>query len=256
VGELPSLGGTFRWGHGTSSVYYAQHVASRLPNNELVWDYLRKHADSTLADETILQMAGNFLFREAALEKKIGVLSGGERARLCLASLLLTKSNVLILDEPTNHLDFETVEALAAALGDYAGTVFFISHNRTFVNALATVIIEVKNGSITRYPDSYENYIQSLEATESKTPPTPSAATAPSKEAARQKHEALKSMKKRSQSLENEMEKLTIERDHLLARHAKRPEKFLAADYEMLSRVIQELETAEAAWLEIAEKQS
>jgi ATP-binding cassette subfamily F protein 3 len=179
------------------------------------------------ADETILQMAGNFLFREAALEKKIGVLSGGERARLCLASLLLTKSNVLILDEPTNHLDFETVEALAAALGDYAGTVFFISHNRTFVNALATVIIEVKNGSITRYPDSYENYIQSLEATESKTPPTPSAATAPSKEAARQKHEALKSMKKRSQSLENEMEKLTIERDHLLARHAKRPEKFL-----------------------------
>jgi energy-coupling factor transporter ATP-binding protein EcfA2 len=74
VGELPSLGGTFRWGHGTSSVYYAQHVASRLPNNELVWDYLRKHADSTLADETILQMAGNFLFREAALEKKIGAL--------------------------------------------------------------------------------------------------------------------------------------------------------------------------------------
>ncbi len=258
VGELPPLGGTFRWGHGTTSAYYAQHIASRLPNNELVWNYLRTHAESTLSDETVLEMAGNFLFREAALEKKIGVLSGGERARLCLASLLLTKSNVLILDEPTNHLDFETVEALATALSDYAGTVFFISHNRTFVNSLATSIIEVKDGKIRRYPDAYENYIHSLEmGSAPASPESVSAHTdAPTKEMARQKHEALKQLKKRSQSLEKEVVRLTSERDRLLARQAKRPEKFLAADYEVLSRVIRELETAEAAWLAIAEKQN
>ncbi len=257
VDELPPLGGTFRWGHGTSSAYYAQHIASRLPNNELVWDYLRTHADSSLPDETVLQMAGNFLFHASALEKKISVLSGGERARLCLASLLLTKSNVLILDEPTNHLDFETVEALAAALADYAGTVFFISHNRTFVNSLATLLIEVKNGVIRRYPDSYENYIYSLGTAAVETQTTPKTSTdTPDKEAAKQKHEAMKILKKRSQSLEKEMLRLTSERDRLLARQAKRPEKFLATDYELLSKIIHELEAAEEAWLQIAEKQN
>ncbi len=257
VNELPALSGTFRWGHGTTSAYYAQHVASRLPNNELVWDYLRTHADSTLPDEMVLQMAGNFLFREAALQKKIGVLSGGEKARLCLASLLLTKSNVLILDEPTNHLDFETVEALAAALADYAGTIFFISHNRTFVNSLATLLVEVKDGVVRRYPDSYENYIYSLgtDAAETQTTPKTSKDT-PDKEAAKQKHEAMKFLKKRSQSLEKEMQRLTSERDRLLARQAKRPEKFLAADYELLSKIIHELESTEEEWLQIAEKQN
>jgi ATP-binding cassette subfamily F protein 3 len=80
-----------------------------------------------------------------------------------LAGLLLSKSNVLLLDEPTNHLDFETVEALGRALRNYEGTIFFISHDRTFVNLIATGILDVKEGKIIRYPGTYEEYVYALE---------------------------------------------------------------------------------------------
>ena len=108
-------------------------------------------------------MAGCFLFKGDDVKKKLSVLSGGEQARLCLAGLLLTKSQVLLLDEPTNHLDFETVEALGKALKEFAGTLFFISHDRTFVNLIATQILEIKDGRVLRYPGSYEDYVYHLE---------------------------------------------------------------------------------------------
>jgi ATP-binding cassette subfamily F protein 3 len=113
--------------------------------------------------QDILNMAGAFLFRGDDVKKKVSVLSGGERARLVLAGLLLTKSQVLLLDEPTNHLDFETVEALGTALKTFAGTIFFISHDRTFVNLIATNILEIKNGRVLKYPGKYEDYVYHLE---------------------------------------------------------------------------------------------
>jgi ATP-binding cassette subfamily F protein 3 len=108
-------------------------------------------------------MAGSFLFKGDDVKKKVNVLSGGERARLVLAGLLLSKSQALLLDEPTNHLDFETVEALGRALKQFHGTVFFISHDRTFVNLIATDILELKNGTAKRYPGTYEEYVYHLE---------------------------------------------------------------------------------------------
>ena len=108
-------------------------------------------------------MAGSFLFKGNDVKKPVSVLSGGECARLCLAGLLLMKRSVLLLDEPTNHLDFETVEALGAALQTFPGTVFFISHDRTFVNMVATQIVEVKNGAVIHYPGSYADYVYRLE---------------------------------------------------------------------------------------------
>jgi len=89
-------------------------------------------------------------------------LSGGERARVCLAGLLLSKCQVILLDEPTNHLDFETVEALGRALKGFSGTLFFVSHDRTFVNLVATQIVEVGSGAVIRYPGSYEDYVYHL----------------------------------------------------------------------------------------------
>jgi ATP-binding cassette, subfamily F, member 3 len=110
-----------------------------------------------------LNIAGSFLFKGDDVDKKIGILSGGERSRVCLARLLLSKKSVLLLDEPTNHLDFETVEALGRALHEHKGTVFFISHDRTFVNLIADEIIEVKDGAITHYPGTFEEYVYSME---------------------------------------------------------------------------------------------
>jgi ABC-type multidrug transport system ATPase subunit len=113
-----------------------------------VREYLKARAASSVTEQEILNMAGSFLFRGDDVDKRIAVLSGGERSRLCLAGLLLARSNVLLLDEPTNHLDFETVEALGAALAGYQGTMFFTSHDRTFVSLVATSIIEVRGGRV------------------------------------------------------------------------------------------------------------
>lgn len=163
AGDLPAKGGSFRWGSGLKIAYYAQHVFSSLHPADDVYAHLSRVCASDVTNQEILTMAGCFLFKGDDTKKKVKVLSGGERARLILAGLLLTKSHVLLLDEPTNHLDFETVEALARALKDFAGTVFFISHDRTFVNLVATSILEVKKGKIRRYPGTYEDYVYSLE---------------------------------------------------------------------------------------------
>ncbi len=124
---------------------------------------MSQRAAPEVTRQEILNIAGSFLFKGDEVEKKIGVLSGGERARACLAGMLLSKANVLLLDEPTNHLDFETVEALGNSLRKFKGTVFFVSHDRTFVNLVATEIIEVNNGQVMRYPGTYEEYVYYLE---------------------------------------------------------------------------------------------
>ncbi|HJM68431.1 MAG TPA: ABC-F family ATP-binding cassette domain-containing protein [Candidatus Babeliales bacterium] len=161
--DLPALAGECKWGYEQNVGYYAQHVYQNISSDLDVYSYLRQVAADHVRDQEILTMAGSFLFSGDDVNKKVKTLSGGERARLCLAGLLLKKHQVLLLDEPTNHLDFDTVEALAAALQKFNGTVFSISHDRTFVKAIATEIIEVGNGAINRYSGSYEEYLYFLE---------------------------------------------------------------------------------------------
>ncbi len=163
AGELAAIDGKMAWWHKADIGYYAQHVEAALIATDRVDEYLRRQAPLGAKEEDILRMAGNFLFKRDDLSKSISVLSGGEKARLCLAGILLHPHNVLILDEPTNHLDFETAESLAEALAGYGGTVLFVSHSRTFVNAVATRILEVSNGVVRQYPDTYEDYVAGLE---------------------------------------------------------------------------------------------
>lgn len=164
AGDLKPKAGEFIWGSGNKMGYYAQHVLSMLHPQDDIYHHLKKVAAPGILHQDILNMAGSFLFRGDDVEKKISVLSGGEKARVCLAGLLISKCNVLLLDEPTNHLDFETVEALARGLKQYEGTVFFISHDRTFVNLIATEIVDVKDGKIAKYPGTYEEYVYVLES--------------------------------------------------------------------------------------------
>ncbi|MCB9800328.1 MAG: ABC-F family ATP-binding cassette domain-containing protein [Candidatus Omnitrophica bacterium] len=164
AGNLQTKGGRFSWGSFLKIAYYAQHVFSNLHPEDDVYSHLAREAAEGVSMQDVLDMAGSFLFKGDDVKKKVTVLSGGERARLILAGLLLAKHQVLLLDEPTNHLDFETVEALAVALKSFDGTVFFISHDRTFVNMIATNIIQVKDGTVTRYPGTYEDYVYYLES--------------------------------------------------------------------------------------------
>ena len=163
AGELDKLSGTYRWGHKIEIGYYAQHIPAELDSDEKVEVYLKRVAPGDTSDQEIFKMAGNFLFKNDALKKRISVLSGGEKARLCLAQILLQKNQVILLDEPTNHLDFETVEALGQALRDSNVTVLFVSHDRTFVDIVANGIIEVKDAKIRRYDHNYEEYVYHLQ---------------------------------------------------------------------------------------------
>ncbi len=163
AGKHEQLAGTVKWWHHARIGYYDQKTDATLIPHETVLAYLTRLAPMDTSGERLLMMAGNFLFRNDDLEKPTSVLSGGERARLCLAGILLHEYNVLILDEPTNHLDVETAENLAEALKEYGGTVIIVSHARTFVNALVDRTLELRDGSLREFPGSYEAYVQDLE---------------------------------------------------------------------------------------------
>jgi ATP-binding cassette subfamily F protein 3 len=162
VDSLSPLAGEVRWGYGCQIGTYAQHVYTSLPAEKTVLDYLEYHAAPGTKDQAILDLAGALLFRGEAIKKRISVLSGGERARLCLAGLLLSQYNILVLDEPGNHLDVDTVEALAEALIDYKGTVIFTSHDREFMSRVATCVVEVRDGRVTNYRGDYDAYVYSV----------------------------------------------------------------------------------------------
>ncbi|MBS0207036.1 MAG: ABC-F family ATP-binding cassette domain-containing protein [Planctomycetes bacterium] len=162
VDSLKPLAGETKWGFGCDIGTYAQHVYTSLPDKQTVFQYLESNAARLTKSQTILDIAGAMLFRGEAVNKPISVLSGGERARLCLAGLLLSQHNILVLDEPGNHLDVDTVEALAQALIDYKGTVIFTTHDRHFMKRVATCVIEVRDGKVTNYGGGYDAYLYAV----------------------------------------------------------------------------------------------
>lgn len=163
AGIIPLLKGTRTEGYQVKLSYFAQHVADDLKLEETVLNALQRDIDPSVTLQEVLNLAGSLLFSGDALQKKIKVLSGGEKSRVCLGRILLQKSPLLLLDEPTNHLDFDTVEALTEALRDYAGTVITVSHDRSFIRRVANQILEVRNGKAEIYNGTYDEYIWSLE---------------------------------------------------------------------------------------------
>lgn len=159
VDSLKPVSGKVKWGYGTEIGVYAQHVYTTLPPDQTVLEYLEYKAKPGTTTQDCLACAGSLLFRGGHTKKPVRVLSGGERARLCMAGLLLGTYNILVLDEPGNHLDVETVESLAEALLAYKGTVLFTSHDRHFVRRIATNIIEVRDGRVRNYAGKYDDYI-------------------------------------------------------------------------------------------------
>jgi ATPase subunit of ABC transporter with duplicated ATPase domains len=141
--------------------YYAQHVMDELGADRSVLEELAAHAP--LANQgTLRNLAGAFGFHDDDVFKPIDVLSGGERARLALAKLVYDAPNLLVLDEPTNHLDIATKRALVRALSSYEGTLIFVSHDRQFLSALATRVLELAPGAPPRiYGGSYDEYVSS-----------------------------------------------------------------------------------------------
>jgi len=158
AGSEPLTSGEYRLGHNAEVDYFAQDQYKELDPNSRMLDDLQGEAPRSTNTE-LRSLLGCFLFSEDDVFKRIGVLSGGERNRYALARMLLQPSNFLLLDEPTNHLDMRAKDVLLESLEKYTGTVVFVSHDRYFIDKLATRIFEVGNGEVNVFPGNYEDYI-------------------------------------------------------------------------------------------------
>ncbi|HLG97731.1 MAG TPA: ABC-F family ATP-binding cassette domain-containing protein [Bryobacteraceae bacterium] len=158
AGIEPLSGGEYRLGHNAQVDYFAQDQYKELDPNARMLDDLSGLAERTTTTE-LRNLLGCFLFSEDDVFKRIGVLSGGERNRYALARMLLQPSNFMLLDEPTNHLDLRAKDVLLESLEKYTGTVVFVSHDRYFIDKLATRVFEVGGGEVHVFPGNYEDYM-------------------------------------------------------------------------------------------------
>lgn len=253
--SLKPKSGELRWGHGCQLGVYAQHVYTTLNPKLSVLEYLEYQAAPGTTTLQIKSVAGSFLFSGELAEKKIKVLSGGERARLVLAGLLLEQHNILVLDEPGNHLDVETIEALSDALKRYEGTVIFTSHDRYFMRSTATDVIEVGGGRVVSYPASYDDYVYRVQQEidqglrdESARHPTDDAPAGPAKSQGRADRDAQKKLK----SLERKIAKLDDEKKAINEQMLSATDAATATELQQrLASLTAELEDHEEQWLEL-----
>jgi ATP-binding cassette subfamily F protein 3 len=146
-------------GHNTTLGYFSQTRMDILNPERTVLEEVFSVASDTMSQEAVRTILGIFLFSGEDVDKKVKVLSGGEKSRLILAKLLINPPNLLLLDEPTTHLDVDAVDALIRALSEYEGAIVFISHDIYFVRSIANTVFEVKDGKIRKFPGNFDYYL-------------------------------------------------------------------------------------------------
>ncbi|ULL19059.1 ABC-F type ribosomal protection protein [Paenibacillus sp. H1-7] len=219
IGDQQPDKGDIRWGANVRIGYYDQEQKGLNPNNTVlgeVWD-----AFPNLEEARIRTVLGSFLFSGEDVFKKVSSLSGGEKARVSLAKLMLEKANVLILDEPTNHLDLFSKEVLESALIDYEGTLLFISHDRYFLNKMAEQMLELSGDGVTPYLGNYDDYVEkkqelaemeqqrlAMEAAKSKSGGGATASKAAAAQAPESGYEANKQAKRDERTKQRKLEQL------------------------------------------------
>jgi ATP-binding cassette subfamily F protein 3 len=161
AGELPHDSGQIRVGSGVKVGYYAQHHADTLDMTATVYEIVQRASPDT-SPARVRSILGAFMFSGDDVDKPAKVLSGGERARVALARLLVSPGNLLLMDEPTNHLDLASSESLAQSLTTFDGTLVFVSHNRSLIRTLATKIWNVEEGRVETYPGTLDEYMYSM----------------------------------------------------------------------------------------------
>ncbi len=159
AGHIPIDAGKRELGYATKIGYYSQHRSEALHDDNTVLEEVMGCCP-TLRDEEARSILGSFLFRRSDVEKRCGILSGGEKSRLNLVKFLVDPPNLLLMDEPTTHLDILSIDSLVAALKNYQGTLVFISHDVHFIRTLAETTLHINNGVVTRYTGGYDYFIE------------------------------------------------------------------------------------------------
>lgn len=251
VGEL-EYDGKIEHGHNVEIGYFAQNQHHVLNDNRTVLEEA-EHAANEKTRIRVRDILGAFLFSGEAAEKKVKVLSGGERNRLALAKLLLHPSNVLIMDEPTNHLDIQSKEILKNALNKYDGTLILVSHDREFLSGLAEKIVEFKDGEVKEFLGGIDDYLvyrkaanmREIEKVEKQNPTKTETVTASAEE-----DKELKKLKNRISNIEAEITSLEAEMDELEKSYLeKNPTEDELGNYEKLKG---ELEDKMTEWEELS----
>ena len=256
AGAEPVSSGEYVLGHNAQPDYFAQDQYKELDPNATLLDDLGNVAPRATNTE-LRSVLGCFLFSADDVFKRIGVLSGGERNRYALARMLMMPSNFLLLDEPTNHLDMQAKDVLLRALQDYNGTVVFVSHDRYFIDKLATRVIEVASGVVTVYPGNYEDYLWRKQGSGDAPAAKPAAVKieGPSKNKETKLNPIkLHQMKERRREIEDEVTRLERE----IAEYERALQNFTSAEKtmrtsELLGARRADLETLLSEWEQVSQ---
>ena len=228
MGEVTDYTGTLKLGHNVEVGYFAQTQSAELDGGYTVYETIDREAQGEIRTR-INDLLGAFMFGGEESEKKVSVLSGGERGRVALIKLLLRPANLLILDEPTNHLDIRSKNVLKEAILRFTGTVIIVSHDREFLDGLVSRVYEFRGGRVSEHIGGIYDWLEKRDREDGTTPNNPRATTAMSKESKpteatsgaldyqRQKEAArerralereLKSLEERSEAIDSELQTL------------------------------------------------
>jgi ATP-binding cassette subfamily F protein 3 len=264
AGTEPLTSGEYKLGHNAEPDYFAQDQYKELDPDARMLDDIRSVAPRS-TDTELRSLLGCFLFSEDDVFKQIRVLSGGERNRYALARMLLHPSNFLLLDEPTNHLDMRAKDVLLEALQGFTGTVVFVSHDRYFIDKLATKVFEIGGGEVRVYAGNYEEYRWRKEAEASGLYPPPTNGAVPQvpaepEPAAVPKQKRVNPMKlKQLQDRAAELEERIASMEHEIARHELSLGDFRSAEESvrtagLIEQQRQEIGKLIAEWEQVSEQ--
>ena len=260
VGQIPFIKGEKRFGANVELGYYDQTQSKLTPSNSVLDELWN---DFKLTPEVeIRNRLGAFLFSGDDVKKSVGMLSGGEKARLLLAKLSMENNNFLILDEPTNHLDIDSKEVLENALIDFDGTLLFVSHDRYFINRVATHILELSENGSTLYLGDYDYYVDKKAEVEASQTEEASMSNQAKEASPANDYQAQKESQKEARKLMRQIESLEVEIEELETQSQAISEQMLETnDAEKLMELQAELdkishrqEEAMLEWEELSER--
>ena len=254
VGDINDYSGSYRLGQGVVLGYYAQNQAAMLNLDKTVFETIDDIAQGDIRPK-IRNILGSFLFSDDDIDKKVKVLSGGEKARLALAKLLLTPSNLLVLDEPTNHLDMNSKDILKNALLQYSGTLIVVSHDRDFLSGLTDELYEFRDGAVHEFKGDIMEFLEQAselkapkdikDTKDLKTPTASKQAYEQSKERERERRKLQNVVKQKEQEIEA-LEQQLANKDTLLASGQPQTDSF----YDEYQRLKKQLEAKMEEWEE------